>query len=73
LELSNLSFLQKREKLELVREHTNEMIAVHGEAFDKAIEQLTDSNKVSVTLDPVVSQLIEDGIKLHHSIMKSYM
>jgi hypothetical protein len=49
------------------------MIAAQGEAFDKAIEQLNDFNKVSVVLDPEVSQLIEDGIKLQQKIMQSYM
>jgi hypothetical protein len=72
-DLENLSFGDKKHLLNQVVESTYDIMHEQGKAFDLAIAQLDENNRVSVVLDLEVSNLIDKGIKLQRSIMKSYM
>lgn len=72
-DLQSMSFWEKRDVLNILFSLTSNMIEEQGKAFNEAIERIDEKNQVSVLLDPDVSKLIDDGIKLQKQVMNSYL
>lgn len=73
IDLRDLSFHQKREILRQLIDVTNNVIDERGQAFEKAKELVTDTQKATVILDSVVENLIDRSFIKQKQLINSYL